>query len=178
MMRRALLSTLRRAAAAPAAAAPRAAQAAAARAPAALLPRAAGVPRAPGALLPRAAAAAAAPRSFSGSARAAAPSVADVLKAELQHELEHYETPEARGGARWTQRRRQRAARRAQVLTRARRPRGVHAPCTRRRSTATLARDAQLVKQGPPEPFDLHEEAGGSTLVRALMPPALAAAGV
>jgi hypothetical protein len=89
MLRRCVTSTLRRAAAAaraPAAAAPSAA-------PAAL--RALCVRGSPAALLPRAAAAAST-RGFAARAPPAPPSLGDALRAELAHELDVYETPEAR----------------------------------------------------------------------------------
>lgn len=90
MLRRAVTSTLRRAAAAtaraPTAAAPSAA-------PAAL--RALCGRGAPTTLLPRCAAAVATTRGFAARAPPAPPSLGDALRAELAHELDVYETPEA-----------------------------------------------------------------------------------
>jgi hypothetical protein len=89
MLRRAVTSTLRRAAAA-AARAPTAAAPSAA--PAAL--RALCGRGAPTTLLPRCAAAVAT-RGFAARAPPAPPSLGDALRAELAHELDVYETPEA-----------------------------------------------------------------------------------
>jgi hypothetical protein len=93
MLRRSLLSSLRRAAApvarsaAAPAFAPGCVRAWEAAAPSSLLPRSAAALRAP----------CAGARGFTGSAPSAAGgALPDVLNAELKHELEHYETPEAR----------------------------------------------------------------------------------